>query len=38
MWYYAWVLGLGLTCCFTILCAIWFELEADKKAGKTVAE
>jgi cyd operon protein YbgT len=30
MWYFAWVLGLGLACCFAILNAMWLELdEAD---------
>ena len=26
MWYFAWVLGLGLACAFAILNGIWFEL------------
>jgi len=27
MWYFAWVLGLGLACTFAILNAMWFELD-----------
>ena len=26
MWYFSWILGLGLACIFGILNAIWFEL------------
>lgn len=26
MWYFTWVLGLGLACCFSILNAMWFEM------------
>jgi cyd operon protein YbgT len=29
MWYFSWVLGLGLACSFAILNAIWLEVEAD---------
>jgi cytochrome bd-I ubiquinol oxidase subunit X len=29
MWYFAWVLGLGLACTFAILNAMWLELEQD---------
>ncbi|MBX9805319.1 MAG: cytochrome bd-I oxidase subunit CydX [Alphaproteobacteria bacterium] len=32
MWYFSWVLGLGLACCFAILNAMWLELdESDSK-------
>lgn len=27
MWYFSWVLGLGLACSFAILNAMWLELE-----------
>jgi cytochrome bd-I ubiquinol oxidase subunit X len=27
MWYFAWVLGLGLACSFAILNAMWIELD-----------
>jgi cyd operon protein YbgT len=26
MWYFSWVLGLGLACSFAILNVMWFEL------------
>ena len=26
MWYFSWILGLGLACVFAILNAMWFEL------------
>ena len=26
MWYFSWILGLGLACAFGILNAMWFEL------------
>ena len=31
MWYFTWVLGLGLACAFAILNAMWLELEADRE-------
>lgn len=38
MWYFTWVLGLGLACAFTILNALWFERDADRKTQKSAAE
>ena len=35
MWYFAWLLGLGLACAFAILNAIWLEL--DEKSPGTKA-
>jgi cyd operon protein YbgT len=29
MWYFSWVLGLGLACAFAILNAMWLEVMAD---------
>ena len=29
MWYFSWVLGLGLACAFAILNAMWYEVMAD---------
>jgi cyd operon protein YbgT len=29
MWYFAWILGLGLACCFAILNAMWLELDPN---------
>ena len=31
MWYFTWVLGLGLACAFGILNAMWYELKADER-------
>ncbi|ASG24058.1 cytochrome bd-I oxidase subunit CydX [Nitrospirillum viridazoti] len=32
MWYFSWILGLGLACAFSILNAMWLELsETDGK-------
>jgi cytochrome bd-I ubiquinol oxidase subunit X len=28
MWYFSWVLGLGLACSFAILNAMWLEVRA----------
>ena len=33
MWYFSWILGLGLACAFAILNAMWFELHADDSEG-----
>ena len=33
MWYFAWVLGLGLACAFAILNAMWLELDTTHAAG-----
>ena len=32
MWYFSWILGLGLALAFAILNAMWFELHADDDA------
>jgi len=29
MWYFSWVLGLGLACSFAILNAMWYEVMDD---------
>ncbi|MGB0135263.1 cytochrome bd-I oxidase subunit CydX [Dokdonella sp.] len=34
MWYFSWILGVGLACSFAILNAMWFELNADETAKK----
>jgi cyd operon protein YbgT len=34
MWYFSWVLGLGLACAFAILNAMWFELNEDDNPPK----
>jgi len=33
MWYFSWILGLGLACTFAILNAMWFEL--NEVSGET---
>ncbi|MBX3487199.1 MAG: cytochrome bd-I oxidase subunit CydX [Candidatus Paracaedibacteraceae bacterium] len=30
MWYFSWVLGLGLACTFAIINAMWLEIDATK--------
>lgn len=27
MWYFSWILGLGFACCFSVLNAMWLELD-----------
>ena len=34
MWYFAWLLGLGLACSFSILNAMWLELHEEDKRNK----
>jgi cyd operon protein YbgT len=34
MWYFAWILGLGLACSFAILNALWFELDSVRETKK----
>ena len=34
MWYFAWILGLGLACAFAILNAMWFEVHANDEANR----
>ena len=29
MWYFAWILGVGLACAFGIINAMWFETTDD---------
>ena len=33
MWYFSWILGLGLACAFAILNAMWFEMREDNLAS-----
>lgn len=36
MWYFAWILGLGLALTFGVLNAIWYEIsegEGEKRSG-----
>lgn len=38
MWYFSWILGVGLACSFAILNAMWFELDADVSAKHRASE
>ena len=38
MWYFSWILGVGLACSFAILNAMWFELSADAAAQQKADE
>jgi cyd operon protein YbgT len=38
MWYFSWVLGLGLACAFAILNAMWLELQEEDDAKNPRAE
>ncbi len=38
MWYFSWVLGLGLAVLFGILNAMWLEMHLDDKARKQQAD
>ena len=31
MWYFSWILGVGLACSFAILNAMWFEMREDQQ-------
>ena len=33
MWYFAWLLGLGLALTFGVLNAIWFEIREGEESG-----
>ena len=37
MWYFTWILGIGLACAFAILNAMWYELHADAQAQQKAA-
>ncbi|HEY2625077.1 MAG TPA: cytochrome bd-I oxidase subunit CydX [Dyella sp.] len=34
MWYFTWILGLGLACAFAILNAMWYEVRATDEATR----
>jgi cyd operon protein YbgT len=38
MWYFSWILGLGLALAFAVLNAMWFELRADALAKQVADE
>lgn len=37
MWYFSWVLGLGLACSFAVLNAMWLELRAGDARADLVS-
>ena len=34
MWYFSWILGIGLAGAFAVLNAMWYELTEDDAVGK----
>ena len=36
MWYFSWILGLGLACAFAILNAMWLELNEDDRPQRDI--
>jgi cyd operon protein YbgT len=34
MWYFSWILGVGLACSFAILNAMWFEMREDRRLAR----
>jgi cyd operon protein YbgT len=36
MWYFSWILGLGLACAFAVLNAIWLEVTDDARPLQAV--
>ncbi|SFJ74148.1 cytochrome bd-I oxidase subunit CydX [Methylobacterium brachiatum] len=38
MWYFAWVLGLGLAAAAGVLNALWYELRSVREAPQDIVE
>ncbi len=38
MWYFAWILGIGLACSFAILNAMWHEMSLAEEGDKGTSE
>lgn len=38
MWYFSWILGLGLACAFAILNAMWYEVHATDEARRRFSD
>lgn len=38
MWYFSWILGLGLACAFAILNAMWYEVHATDEAHRPLTD
>lgn len=37
MWYFSWILGIGLACAFAVLNAMWLELRVDDTERELVS-
>jgi len=37
MWYFAWILGIGLACSFAVLNAMWFEMRTTNQLAELPA-
>jgi cyd operon protein YbgT len=35
MWYFTWILGIGFAICFSIINAIWYEIETEKNRNNS---
>ena len=35
MWYFSWILGVGLACSFAVLNAMWYELREHGTSAKS---
>ena len=38
MWYFSWLLGLGLACAFAIINAMWYEAHASEPANRRAVD
>jgi len=38
MWYFSWILGVGLAASFAILNAMWFEMKTDVSERRAAAQ
>ena len=38
MWYFTWILGLGLACAFAILNAMWYEINLAEAGDRGTSE
>jgi cytochrome bd-I ubiquinol oxidase subunit X len=38
MWYFSWILGIGLACSFAILNAMWYEVDVGVAASEDLEE
>ncbi|OYY72018.1 CydX/CbdX family cytochrome bd oxidase small subunit [Sphingomonas sp. 28-63-12] len=38
MWYFAWILGLGLAVSVAVLNGVWHEFQTDPASDRTIAD